>query len=44
MPRPSASFGASRGVSSTAPSAGESVSELKPEISTETAIVIANCR
>ena len=38
------SAGAPRGLSSTAASAGDSVSELNAEISVENAIVSANCR
>ena len=43
MPRVSASFGASWAFSSSAASAGDSVSELKAEITVEIAIVSANC-
>ena len=43
MPRVSQSFGASRGRSSSALSAGDSVSELNAEITVLIAIVTANC-
>ncbi len=43
MPRVSASFGASWDFSSTAASAGDSVSELNAEITVEIATVSANC-
>ena len=43
MPRVSQSFFAPRGCSKMAASAGDSVSELKAEITVEIAIVTANC-
>ena len=44
MTRPTMSFGAWWGGRRMAHSAGDSVSELKAEMTVEMAIVIANCR